>query len=137
MVIHAYNHTRLMDESEARVEMSVICASPADPLVASRILGRPRAYRRWEAEHDRLMRSVSRQTNVDRQVTALRSTALSLVHRKAMFDYLRDREFTGRKLHRFFSLFYGSRDYVNPMLPEPTSYLPFDSSYLCTTYLAA
>src|SRR5205823_10226252 len=84
MVIHAYNHTRLMEESEARVEMSAIFDSPADTLVASRILGHPHAYRRWEAEHDRLMRSVSRQTNVDRQVTALRSTALSLVHRKAM-----------------------------------------------------
>src|SRR2546429_2579270 len=121
MVIHAYNHTRLMDESEARVEMSVIFDSPADTLVASRILGHPHAYRRWEAEHDRLMRSVSRQTNVDRQVTALRSTALSLVHRKAMFDYLRDREITGRKRHRFFSLFYGSRDYVNAVLAEHRS----------------
>src|SRR2546430_6183321 len=93
--------------------MSAIFDSPADALVASRILGHPHAYRRWEAEHGRLMRSVSAQTNVDRQVTALRSTALSLVHRKAMFDYLRDREITGRKRHRFFSLFYGSRDYVD------------------------
>src|SRR5439155_1030394 len=107
-----------MEESEARVEMSAIFDSPADTLVASRILGHPHAYRRWEAEHDRLMRSVSRQTNVDRQVTALRSTALSLVHRKAMFDYLRDREITGRKRHRFFSLFYSSRDYVNAVLAE-------------------
>jgi len=136
MVIHAYNHTRLMEESETRVEMSAIFDSPADTLVASRILGHPHAYRRWEAEHDRLMRSVSRQTNVDRQVTALRSTALSLVHRKAMFDYLRDREITGRKRHRFFSVFYGSRDYVNAVLAEHSSYVRCSSSYLCTQYLA-
>src|SRR5437763_15629774 len=103
MVIHAYNHTRLMEESEARVEMSAMFDSPADTLVASRILGHPHAYRRWEAEHGRLMRSVSRQTNVVRQVTALRSTALSLVDRVAMCGYLRHRAITGRELHRLFS----------------------------------
>src|SRR5947207_3465870 len=98
-----------MEESEARVEMSAIFDSPADTLVASRILGHPHAYRRWEAEHDRLMRSVSRQTNVDRQVTALRSTAPSLVHRKALVDYLPDREITGREGCPLFSQFYGFR----------------------------
>src|SRR5438874_12505824 len=106
MVIHAYNHTRLMEESETRVEMSAIFDSPADTLVASRILGHPHAYRRWEAEHDRLMRSVSRQTHVDRQVTALPSTALSPVHRKAMFDSLRDREIHRRKRPRIISTYY-------------------------------
>jgi hypothetical protein len=136
MVIHAYNHTRLMEESEARVQMSAIIDSPADTLVASRILGHPQAYRRWEAEHDRLMRGVSGQTHVDRQLTALRSTALSLVHRRAVFDYLRDREISGRKRHRFFSLFYGARDYVNAVLAEHANYVRCSSSYLCTQYLA-
>jgi hypothetical protein len=136
MVNHAYNHTRLMEESEARVEMSVVFDSPADALVASRILGHPQAYRRWEEEHDRLMRSVSAQTQVDRQLAALRSTTFSLVHRKAMFDYLRDRDITGRKRHRFFSLFYGSRDYVNAVLAEHANYVRCSSSYLCTRYLA-
>jgi len=62
------------------------------------------------------MRSVSGQTHLDSQVIALRSTALSLLHRKAIFDYLRYREITGRKRHRFFTVFYGSRDYVNAVL---------------------
>jgi hypothetical protein len=125
-----------MDESEARMEMSAVFDSPADTLVSSRILGRPQAYRRWEAEHDRLMRSVSGHGQLDRQVTALRSTALALVHRKAIFEYLRDREITGRKRHRLFSLFYGARDYVNAVLAEHGNYVRCSSSYLCTQYLA-
>src|SRR5205085_11892334 len=60
--------------------------SPADTLVASRILKNPDAYRRWEAEHDRLMRAVSEQVRLPRQVVALRSTAFALVHRKAILD---------------------------------------------------
>ena len=125
-----------MEESEARVEMSVVYDSPADALVASRILGHPQAYRRWEAEHDRLMRGVSGQTHLDRQVTALRSAALSLVHRRAMFEYLRLCEITGRKRHRFFRVFYGSRDYVNAVIAEHGNYVRCSSSYLCTQYLA-
>jgi hypothetical protein len=125
-----------MEESEARVEMSVVYDSPADALVASRILGHPQAYRRWEAEHDRLMRGVSGQTHLEQQVTALRSAALSLVHRRAMFEYLRLCEITGRKRHRFFTVFYGSRDYVNAVLAEHGNYVRCSSSYLCTQYLA-
>jgi hypothetical protein len=136
MVTHAYEHARLMQESEARVEMATVFDSPADTLVASRILGDPQAYRRWEAEHDRLMYSVSGQTRLDSQVMALRFIALSLVHRKAMFDYLRHREITGRKRHRFFRVFYGSHDYVNAVLAEHGNYVRCSSSYLCTQYLA-
>jgi len=136
MVSRVYTHARLMEASEARVEMAATFDSPADTLVASHILGHPQAYRRWEAEHDRLMRSVSGQTRLDSQVMALRSTALSLLHRKAIFDYLRYREITGRKRHRFFTVFYGSRDYVNAVLAEHGNYVRCSSSYLCTQYLA-
>jgi hypothetical protein len=136
MVTHAYKHTRLMEASEARVEMAAAFDSPTDTLVASRILGHPQAYRRWEAEHDGLMRCVSGQTHVDSQVMALRSTALSLVHRKARFDYLRCRQITGRKRHRFFTVFYSSRDYLNAVLAEHGNYVRCSSSYLCTQYLA-
>ena len=136
MVSRVYTHARLMEASEARVEMAAAFDSPADTLVASHILGHPQAYRRWETEHDRLMRSVSGQTHLDSQVMALRSTALSLLHRKAIFDYLRYREITGRKRHRFFTVFYGSRDYVNAVLAEHGNYVRCSSSYLCTQYLA-
>ena len=136
MFSRAYTHARIMEESEARLEMAAVFKSSADTLVASRILGHPQAYLRWEAEHDRLMRSVSGQTHLDSQVVALRSTALSLLHRKAIFDYLRFREITGEKRCRLFAVFYGSRDYVNAVRAEHGNYLRCSSSYLCTQYLA-
>jgi hypothetical protein len=125
-----------MEESEARVEMSVVYDSPADALVASRILGHPQAYRRWEAEHDRLMRAVSEQARLARQVVALRSTAFGLVHRRAIFEYLRDRRLNGARRQRLFALFYGIRDYTNAVLAEHGHYVRCSSSYLCTYHLA-
>src|SRR6266849_2223792 len=112
MQVRAYKHARLMEESEARVEMAARFDSPADTLVARGILEHPDVYRRWAAEHDRLMRAVSEQARLARQVVALRSTAFGLVHRKAMFEYLRDRQLTGARRHRLFALFYGIRDYT-------------------------
>ena len=96
-----------MDESEARVEMAVGFESEADKLVANRILESPDAYRRWEAEHDHLLRAVSEQAHLSRQVVMLRSAACALVHRKALFEYLRDCQVRGARRHRLFALFYG------------------------------
>jgi hypothetical protein len=136
MPVQAYKHSRLMEESEARVEMAARCDSPADMLVASRILENSDAYRRWEAEHDRLMRAVSEQAHLARQVVMLRSTAFGLVHRKAVFEYLRDRQIHGARRHRLFALFYGIRDYANAVLAEHGNYVRCSSSYLCTHHLA-
>ena len=136
MSVHAYKHSRLMEESEARVQMAACFESPADTLVSECILNNPDAYRRWEAEHDRLMRAVSEQARLALQVVALRSTAFGLVHRKAIFEYLRDRQLTRTKRHRLFSLFYGIRDYANAVIAEHGNYVRCSSSYLCTYHLA-
>jgi hypothetical protein len=134
--VHAYKHARLMEESEARLEMAAIIDSPADTLVASRMLEHPDLYRRWEAEHNRLMRAVSEQAHLARQVVVLRSTAFALVHRKAMFEYLRDRQLTVAKRRRLFEFFYGFRDYTNAVVAEHGNYVRCSSSYLCTHHLA-
>src|SRR5260370_31909291 len=136
MHVGAYKHARLMEESEARVEMAARFDSPADTLVASRMLEHPDVYRRWESEHDRLMRAVSEQARLARQVVALRSTAFTLVHRKAMFEYLRDRQLTGERRRRLLAIFYGFQDYTNAVLAEHGNYVRCSSSYLCTHHLA-
>jgi len=135
MHVHAYKHARLMDESEARVEMAVGFESEADRLVANRILASPDAYRRWEMEHDHLLRAISEQAQLYRQVVMLRSAACALVHRKALFEYLRDCQVRGARRHRLFALFYGSRDYTNAVLAEHGNYVRCSSSYLCMNYL--
>jgi hypothetical protein len=134
MLSHAYNHHRLMAESESRVEMTALSLTPVD-VVAHRVLDHPESYRRWESEHDRLMRTVSEQARLPHQVVALRSAAFRLVHRRALFEFLRDRHLTGVKRRHLFALFYGYRDYTNAVLAEHANYVRCSSSYLCTQHL--
>jgi hypothetical protein len=134
MLIHAYNHARLMEESESRVEMAAYMQTAADA-VACRVLESPQTYRRWEAEHDRLMRAVSNQSRIEAQVTALRAMTFGLVHRRALFEYLRQRHITGTKRHRLLAIFYGCRDYANAVVAEHASYVRCSGSYVCTHHL--
>ena len=134
MQIHAYNHARLMEESESRVEMTAYLDTPADT-AASRVLESRDTYRRWEAEHNRLMRSVSDRRHIEEQVTALRSTVFGLVHRRALFEYIRVRQVGGVRRHRLMALFYGYRDYTNAVLAEHSNYIRCSSSYVCTHHL--
>jgi hypothetical protein len=123
-----------MEESELRVQMSVHLHSPADA-AASHMLQMPEIYRRWESEHDRLMRAVSSETRLVGQVAALRSTTFGLVHKRALFEYLRDRQLTGEKRKRLLALFYGCRDYTNAILMEHGTFMRCSTSYVCTHHL--
>ena len=136
MLLQAYKHVRLMEESESRVEMTAQASSPADILVAQRILEQPVEFTRWALHHDRLMREVSARNRLSQQMTALRATAFKLVHRRALFEYLRDQQVTGEKRRKLFALFYGCSDYTNAVLAEHASYVRCSSSYLCTQHLA-
>ena len=134
MFFQAYEHARLMEESQLRVEMAPFMHTPADT-AARRILESKDAYRRWEYEHGRLMRSVSKQTDFVGQVSALRNTAFSLVHRRALFQYLRERQLNGRKRRRLLSIFYGCLDYTNAIIAEHWHFVRCSSSYVCTQHL--
>lgn len=134
ILVQAYKHARLMEESESRVQMAACFQTPAD-LVAARILESRDAYQRWTAEHDRLMRHVSCEPRLPRQVVALRAMAFSLVHRKAMMEYVRQRQLTGRRRMHLFALFYGNRDYCNSVLSEHSNFVRSMSSYVCTTHI--
>jgi hypothetical protein len=125
-----------MQESESRVEMTANSLAPADILVAQRILLRPAEFTRWEAHHDHLMRAVSSHGQLPPQMVELRATALSLVHRKALFEYLQQRQITGAKRRRLLAVFYGCADYTNAVLAEHGNYVRSSSSYLCTQHLA-
>ena len=137
MLIHGYKHSRLMEESEACLSDTARAGAAEDMLVASRILDHPTAYRVWEAEHDRLLRSVSSHGRLAAQMGALRSATFSLIHRKALVEYIRERGLSGPKRHRLFSLFYGMRDYTNAVVAEHASFLRCSSSRLCMDHLAA
>jgi hypothetical protein len=125
-----------MDESERCVEVAARSGRPENQLLVSRILEHPVAYQRWLSEHDRLLRSVSEQTKLERQLHALRRSTFSLIHRKSMFGYLRDQHVVGVRRQHLFALFYGPRDYATSVVAEHGNYLRSESSYLCTRFLA-
>jgi hypothetical protein len=132
--MHTYKHARLMEESELRVQMSVYLHTPADA-IARRMLDCPETYHSWEVEHDRLMHTVSDRARLWEQVVALRTAVFSLVHRRAVFEYLREGQVTGLKRRRALALFYGCRDYTDALLREHSRYVRCSSSYLCTQHL--
>ena len=134
MLIRGFGHARLMEESESRLQMSAYLHTPADA-AARRMLECPEAYRRWEVEHDRLMHTIADRARLFEQVTALRKTVFALVHRRAVFEYLREAQVTGDKRRRALALFYGCRDYTDAVLREHGNYVRYSSSYLCTHHL--
>jgi hypothetical protein len=137
MVIQGYKHVRLMEESEVSLAETARHGAPEDMAVASRILDHPATYRTWESEHDRLLRGVSGHAKLASQMGALRSAAFTLIHRKALFEYIRDRNVSGPKRHRLFALFYGARDYTNSVIAEHANFVRCSSSRICAEHLAA
>jgi hypothetical protein len=136
MRIQGISQARLMEESELCVAESARSGSPAQMLVATRLMSHPEAYRRWECEHSQLMRHVSSHTYLNRQVVALRSTALKLLHRKAVFEYLQERQLTRLQRHRLMALFHSMREYTASLITEHGNYLRGASSYWCSHHVA-
>ena len=136
MRIPGITYLRLMEESEARIADIAREGSPAQVLIARRILDEPRLYQRWQSEHDRLMRSVAGEARGVKQAMALRRAAFGLIHRKAMFEYLRQQRITGRDRHAVFALVYGEHhDYAAAVIQEHGNYVRSASSLLCSNHL--
>jgi hypothetical protein len=125
-----------MEESESCLAAVARAGSPDDMVLASRILDHPMSYRMWESEHDRVLRNVSVHSRLAPQMGALRSATFRLIHRTALFEYLRDRGLGGSKRRRLFALFYGSRDYANSVIAEHASFVRSRSSQICLDHLA-
>ena len=136
MRVQGITQSRLMDESELCIAATARSGPPAQMLVASRLLAHPDIYRLWESEHSRLMRNISRHTYLHEQVIALRSTALNLMHRKAVFEYLQDRQLSRSQRHRLMAIFHSLKDYSASLLAEHGNYLRGASSYWCSHHLA-
>ena len=127
----------LMSVSEAHLEQLARGSAGASVLVASRILDTPQEFRRWEGEHAQLMRGIAGLPRRALQVRSLLSATLGLLHRKALFEYLRDRQVPSAGRQRLIAHFYGHNDYVQTLLAEHGKYLRSAASHLCCTHLGA
>ena len=61
---------------------------------------------------------------------------LKLMHRKAVFEYLQDRQLTRAQRHRLMALFHSLKDYTASVIVEHGNYLRGASSYWCSHHLA-
>ena len=85
----ALTHPQLMRESERRIESAVDSTDPGESIVALRLLADGAVLRLWSVEHARYMRVVARERRRPDQLSALRVVSFGLIHRKAVFEYLR------------------------------------------------
>jgi hypothetical protein len=130
-------HARLMLESGQRVEELARAGNPQEQLVASRILESPAVWQPWENEHAGLMRTVSQQRRPPLQVTALKSACFSLIHRKALFEHLRNRQVRGQARQQIVNFFHRNRRYGHALITEHESYLRSACSYLCSSHVGS
>lgn len=136
MRIQGISQARLMEESERCIAEAARNGTPAQMQVAMRLLAQPDAYSRWEAEHAQLMRRISCHTYLQRQVVALRSAALTQLHRKAIFEYLQERRLSSSQRHRLIAMFHAFREYSASLIAEHSNYVRGASSYWCAHHLA-
>ena len=128
-------HLRLMLESERRVEQAAESTEPRLQAVARHVLGDPGTRRRWRIEHSHYMRTVAERMRREQQRAALRTVAFGLVHRMALFEYLRDSTVRTEERRRVVALFHGSRTYSEAVVTEHRLFIRSAASQLCATYI--
>jgi len=122
---------QLMEESEAQLTQAARTGRPEQQRIAGQILGNPQDYRRWEGEHTRLMKAVAGTPRSGLQVRALLSTAFSLTHRKALFEFLREYRVRGEARRRLVGHFHGHSGYSHAVIAEHANYLRSAASLIC------
>lgn len=127
--------SRLMEASELQLQRLARRGSVEEARVAQRILECPMTFQTWEHEHTDIMRNVASASSISAQKRLLLSVTLSLLHRKSLFEYLRDHHVHDRPRELLLMHFHGGNDYPRAMVSEHGNYLRSAASYLCSTHL--
>lgn len=131
------SHDQLMEESQRRLANAALSGSPSEERVATRILDCARDYSRWEAEHATLMRRIAAERLPSIQKAQLLNISLALIHRKALFEYLRDEQVRGIKRQGIMAHFFSHRDYPSAVVSEHGRYVRSAASYLCSSHVGS
>lgn len=126
-----------MEESQRRLSNAVRSGEPDEERVATRILDNTRVYQRWENEHATLMRQIAVERLPGVQKAQLLTVSLSLIHRKALFEYLRDERIRSVRRQRIMTHFYSHRDYASAVVAEHGRYMHSAASYLCSSHVGS
>jgi hypothetical protein len=122
---------RMMECSEEQISEVARHGEQHQRLVANRLLESADTFRQWEGTHSQLLRQIVDAPSTAHQLQGIKRMALSMIHRKAPFEYLRDKHICGPSRHRFFQVTYGQGDFVTSMINEHRNYLSASASYIC------
>jgi hypothetical protein len=132
-----WNVARLMEYSERHLTLTARSGAPAEAQVASRLLENVVLYRSWEHSHGRLMQAVAA---ASRQAVPLelRKVTFLTLHRKAPFEYLRDRHITGLARRQLIQALFGAqRSIGRSLVREHEAYVSSACSLLCADSLCS
>lgn len=128
-------HQKLMDESEYALQD----ASESSPALVSRVvktvLDDSHIYRMWEARHADLLLPVAEHGDKKRQILALRNAEVQLVHRRALFTYLRSNNVRGVQRMHLFRRLHSTVDYQDAVVAEHRQYMLALSSRVSADHL--
>jgi hypothetical protein len=130
-------YDRLMRVSHSHVAATARDDNQENQVLALRLMQHPGTYSDWEQRHSRLMQQVCQPPRLRGQMIKMRATTLSLIHRRCVFEYLRDRRITGAARHRYIALFYGGRDYATSMVIEHGHYSRTSVSASCSRFIGS
>jgi hypothetical protein len=132
-----WNAARLMEYSERHLTLTARSGAPSEAQLASRLLENVVLYRSWEHSHGRLMQAVARAPRQTAPLELRKVTFLTL-HRKAPFEYLRDRHVTGVARRQIIQALFGeSQSYGRQLVREHEAYVSSACSLLCADSLCS
>jgi len=128
-------HRKLMDQSEFALR-DASASSPARVVrVVNTLLDDSQLYQLWESRHADLLLPVAEQKSRKPQVVALRNAEVQLVHRRAMFRYLRVNKVSGEERRQVFRTFHSNIDYHRAVIAEHRQYMLAVSSRVSADHL--
>jgi hypothetical protein len=126
-----------MRASTDRVQSALQSQNTSEKLLARRLMQSPAAFRAWESEHAVMMREVAHSGIRRTQTAVLKKATFRLIHRKALFEYLRDEHIRGSWRQRAIAHFHPAQDYAQSVVAEHGVYLRKACSFLCASHVGS
>ena len=126
----------LMDVSELRIEQIRWSGTEDERKIVNRLFDSPASYRQWEGYHAGLMRMVGVDDSRQGQLQKMRRTRFQLIHRQALFEFLRESSVTGRERKILVDTLSGIKDYARAVVAEHARFLQSNSSLYCADHLS-
>jgi hypothetical protein len=126
---------RLMEYSEHFLVRAAQSELPQKSQLAARLLKDKPLHRRWTNAHGLLMHSVAAPSRPADKATELRKVTFLTLHRKAPFEYMRDRHITGPARRQLIRALFGTQHYAECLVREHMAFLSSACSFICADSL--